>query len=307
MEITLGPVLYEWPRERLFSFYEEAADMEVDRVVIGEVVCSRRRGLDPEAAARVAERLERAGKRVSIATLALVTGDDELDRIRELAALPWPLEANDMGAVAIAHSAGRTFHAGPHLECYNAEDLEVLRSLGAARFALPVELSIASAARIIERTGAEVELFAHGRPPLTFSWRCYTSRAEGLKKSNCAHGCSRRPSGMLMGTLDGEDAFVMNGTSVLGAATQTLVAETDRMEAAGVAGARISPEAEQTAAVAALFRRRLAGLVSAAEALDAAAAAAPPGGICNGWHRGAAGRDLVGRPGEEGRDMEVTR
>ena len=40
--LTVGPVLYWWPRQRLLDFYAAIADSAADCVVLGETVCSRR-------------------------------------------------------------------------------------------------------------------------------------------------------------------------------------------------------------------------------------------------------------------------
>ncbi len=45
MEITLGPQLFFWPKNDVFSFYEKVSNSVIDRVYLGEVVCSKRREL----------------------------------------------------------------------------------------------------------------------------------------------------------------------------------------------------------------------------------------------------------------------
>ena len=64
MEITLGPVLFDWSRKTLLDFYEEAAKMAVDSVHIGEVVCSKRAGLSIADIDKTAKMLTDAGKKV---------------------------------------------------------------------------------------------------------------------------------------------------------------------------------------------------------------------------------------------------
>ncbi len=45
LALTVGPVLYHWPRQTLLDFYAGIADSVADAVVLGETVCARRREL----------------------------------------------------------------------------------------------------------------------------------------------------------------------------------------------------------------------------------------------------------------------
>jgi hypothetical protein len=52
LALTVGPLLYYWPRETLLHFYAEVAESAADSVVLGEVVCARRRAAHARAAPR---------------------------------------------------------------------------------------------------------------------------------------------------------------------------------------------------------------------------------------------------------------
>ena len=292
MELTLGPVLFGWKRAELLKFYEKAASFDVDRVYIGTPVCAKMATLSLADVEEIAAALKRAGKAVVLSTLAVVSNEAELDFVRELISIPQPVEANDMSVFNMVDPAEREVFAGPHITTYNVPSIEFLQGIGVKRMTAPVELPGESVAYNIENTGIETEIFAHGKVPLAFSWRCYTSRAFGLTSSGCAHDCMRFPDGMVIRTADGEEVFTINGTSVLSARTYTLAGEVEGLAEMGVRALRISPQSTGTAAVVDIFRARMTGTLGAVEALGELKALGPEG-LSNGWYHGRAGKDIV--------------
>lgn len=290
MELTIGPVLFDWKREGLLKFYDEALDMPVDKVYIGEVVCSKKKGLTVKDLEDIGTRLERAGKKTIVSTLAVVSNEEELDLVREMCRLPFPVEANDMSVFNI--SGQKEIIAGPHITTYNVPSIQFLQELGVKRVVFPVELSRDSIAYSIENTGIEGEVFGHGKVPLAFSWRCYTSRAYNLNKTNCQHHCRLHPDGMVLRTVEKEPIFTVNGTSILSARTYTLVEFIEDLKEIGVKAIRISPQYQYTKQIVDVFRKRLEGIIGPEQGLELLKETNPLG-FCNGWYLGKAGKGYV--------------
>jgi collagenase-like PrtC family protease len=291
MKLALGPILYEWKREDALRFYDDVARTDVDRVYVGEVVCVKK-GLKVKDIENVAGMLTEAGKEVVISTLAVVSNEEELEHTRALAALPYPVEANDMSVFNMVDPGQKEIYAGPHITSYNVPSIEFLKGCGVRGVTFPVEISGESVAYNIEKTGIAGEVFAHGKVPLAFSWRCYTSKAYGLNKTDCKHDCIKHPGGMEIKTMDGEPLFIVNGTSILSARTFSLIREIEDLKAKGVEFLRISPEPEGTAKVIEVFRRRIDGAMDPEEGLDAIKTLTS-GELSNGWYYGGAGKDYI--------------
>lgn len=292
MELTLGPALFEWPRGKVMEFYREVSKTDVDRVYVGEVVCSKRLGLSHDDIGGIIKLLEDSGKKVVLSSLAVISNDEELQTARSLLKYPVPVEANDMSVFNMAAPGERELIAGPHITSYNAPTIEFLKSIGVNRVVFPVELPRDSIRHCIENTGIKGEVFAHGKAPLAFSWRCYTSRAFGLSKTECQHHCLKYPDGMDLKTVDNGPLFSINGTSILSAATHTLVEFVEDLKEIGVAALRVSPQHENTARVIEVFRARINGTLGPSEGLKELKAITK-GEFANGWYLGGAGKDYL--------------
>lgn len=291
MQLTLGPVLYYWPKARLDAFYAAVAAAPVDRVYLGEAVCSRRHEYRTADWLDAAARLADAGKEVVLSAQVLLESESDLKTLRRIAAEGrFRLEANDMSAVNVV--AGRApFVAGPHLNVYNAPTLAFFASLGAERWVPPVEMPHASLAAVIaaKPQGVATEVFAYGRLPLAFSARCFTARHYDLPKDDCRFRCLEHPDGLPLATRDGEPFLVLNGIQTQSYRVLSLFEALPEMRAVGVDAVRLSPQSERMDEVIAVFRAALAerSVVDAARALEPLL----PASACNGyWH---------GRPGLE--------
>ncbi len=287
MRLSLGPVLYYWPREALLAFYAQVADWPLDSVYLGEVVCSKRRALNLDDWLGLAADLSAAGKEVVLSSLALIEAESELKVLRRMVEDGrFRIEANDLSAVQVAVRRGLPFVGGVSLNVYNPHSLRVLAEAGLYRWLPPVELTREGLAGLqaARPPGVETEVFAWGRMPLAWSARCFTARAEDLPKDDCGFHCLDDPQGRLLDTQEGEPFLVLNGIQTQSARTCDLLPHLQELQALGVDLLRISPQPQGTGQVVARYRRALDE--GAVEPLSRRLA---PLGTCDGYWRGAAG------------------
>ncbi len=295
MQLTLGPLLYHWPKARLDAFHDAIAAAPVDRVYLGEVVCSRRHEYRTADWLDAAARLADAGKEVVLSSQVLMESESDLRTLRRLAADGrFLLEANDMGAVhAVAGHA--PFVAGAHLNIYSAETLAFFASLGATRWVPPFEMSRAALALILadRPAGVATEVFAYGRLPLAFSARCFTARHYDLPKDDCRFVCLDHPEGLVVATREREPFLVLNGIETQSHRVLNLADALPEMRALGVDAVRLSPQPERMMDVIAAFRAACDG--AAADEVASMLAPALPAAACNGYWHGRPGLELVAR------------
>lgn len=290
MKLALGPLLYFWSRDDVLAFYRQARDWPVDVVYLGEVVCSKRRGVRLEDWLAIADELALAGKEVVLSTLALVEAESELLTLRRIIDNGrFTVETNDMGAVRLA--AGKIpFVAGPHLNAYNCETLGLFRDLGARRWVMPVELSRDTLAAIqaCRPAGLETEVFAFGRMPLAFSARCFTARHYNLPKDDCQLRCADFSDGLVLNSQEGEQFLSMNGIQTQSATTCNLIAAIAEMKELEVDVLRLSPQSRHMEKVIRAFRGVIDDGLTPEQGL-AALVGLSRGEPCNGYWYGNAG------------------
>ncbi|MCL4471450.1 MAG: U32 family peptidase [Gammaproteobacteria bacterium] len=287
MKLALGPILYYWERDTTFKFYDEIAASPVDIVYIGETVCSRRHTLRAEDWFEVAEKLGQAGKEVVLATQALIESESDLKALRRISGNgKFMVEANDMGAVHLLSAAKIPFVAGPHINTYNPQTLELLAELGARRWVMPVEMSRAALSHMqaARPAGVETEVFAYGRLPLAFSARCFTARHHNLPKDDCQFRCMDYPNGLTLKTREGQPFLALNGIQTQSASVYNLIGELDAMRETGVEVARVSPQAFFTTRILKLFREVMDNCLPAQTAMQQMAKLMPDQACDGYWH-----------------------
>lgn len=287
IELTLGPLLFNWAPERIRDFYAAMAEAPIDRAYLGEVVCGKRAPLIDHALAEAAEILAAAGKTVVWSGLGLPATRRDRKVLAALSTADEEIEVNDISALA-----GRTgpFIAGPLLNVYNEAAARELVALGCRRLCANVELSLEAIGAIAAACPAlDIELFAYGRLPLALSGRCYHARHHGLHKDACQFVCDRDPDGLELRTLEGRPFLAVNGVQTLSHGVQLAAVPPERLRGAGVTALRLSPHSGDMAAVARAYRAFLDGRLDAAGLAAAAREAGPPGPFVDGYLRGIAG------------------
>jgi collagenase-like PrtC family protease len=301
-ELTIGPVLFNWSSDALVDFYAKIADeAPVDRVVVGELVCSKRLPSYGDRIPEVVERLERGGKTVALASLALPTLERERRAARELAEQPeHQVEINDLTLLRWMRPE-RPFAVGPLVNVYNEMTLAYLARLGSRRFCLPPELPIASVgalAKAAKAVDARVEVWAYGRIPLAISSRCYHARIHGLSKDSCQFICAGDPDGLTARTLDGAGFLAVNGVQTLSHVYANLIGDLDRLTTAGVGALRLSPHSGDFVAVTRAFADAAAGRISGEEGLTRLGRIVQDAEFSNGFLFGDRGAATLARPAD---------
>lgn len=296
--LTLGPLLFSWPADRWSNFYARIADeTPVDRVCLGEVVCSKRLPFYADRLPAAIERLQRGGKTVVLSSLALVTLPRERQLSAELARdAELEVEVNDLTLLAYLEP-GRRFAVGPLVNVYNEGTLAFLAGRSARQVCLPPELtldSVAALAAAAAPLGVAVEVWGFGRVPLALSGRCYHARIHSLAKDSCQFVCGEDTDGLAVDTLDGQRFLAVNGVQTLSSTYASVLPNIEELRVGGVGSLRLSPHSCDMVAVAGLFRRALDGMLSATEAVAELTALLPSAVFSNGFLRGPCGAAFLG-------------
>lgn len=294
--LTIGPILFHWPAETKRDFYHRIADeAPVDKVYIGEVVCSKRAPFFESYYPEIAERLVRGGKQVVFCSLAEIMIARERKMTAGLCELDdFAIEANDSSV--LYHLRGKPHHVGPYINVYNEDTLEFLAGKGATHFTLPPELPARALPALCAKAqdlDVTLEVQVYGRLPLALSARCYHARAHGRVKDNCQFVCEEDPDGMKLRTLDGQDFLAVNGVQTLSHACLALLPEMKEMQKTGIQAFRLSPHSHDMVQTARLYRDILDGRCEAEKAAEILQVTGLDSPLCNGFYHGAEGYQWI--------------
>ncbi len=293
-ELTLGPCLFNWSEQEWRDFYYKMADeSDFDLIYIGEPVCSKRLPFRNHILPDILERMESAGKRVILSTLALVTTKAERKALAEQCDQDiWMVEANDL--TALAFLKGRRYAIGPYINIYNEATISTLAERGADRFVLPVELSSDVIGNLIKAApDPTYELQVFGRLPLALSARCYHARLHKLSKDSCRFICDKDPDGRTVNSLTGQPFLAVNGIQTMSYGSQLCLEELPDLQKMGVSAFRLSPHTGDMLGVAKQFRGCLTGAISPEEARAEIQALMPEHHFINGYLHGKPGMNQI--------------
>ncbi len=283
MKLSIGPILYYWPKKTIHEFYHQIIESPVDIVYVGETVCSKRRELSSKDWITLAREIGDSQKQVVLSTLALIEARSELSIVKKLCENGELLvEANDMAAVQFLSERGLPFVASHSINIYNTKTLEILAKQGLIRWVPPVELSGQQIEEILDAVQQEnfvnqpeTEVFSYGYMPLAYSARCFTARAKQRPKDACEFICKDYPDGLLLDTQEDKTLFNLNGIQTQSGKKTNLLPQWRQMRDMGVDIMRISPQSHDTIQIIEALHSYIAG-----QHLK------PPGddeGYCNGY------------------------
>ncbi|NYS30381.1 U32 family peptidase [Pantoea sp. WMus005] len=291
MQYALGPVLWYWPTNTLEDFYQQAARSSADIIYLGEAVCSKRRATPYARWMDLAREMAASGKQVVLSTLALLQSPSELKELqRYVENGEFLIEANDIGTVNMAAERHLPFVAGPTLNVYNADTLQLLVKEGMTRWCMPVEMSRDWLLQLLQQCETrgirqlfEVEVLGYGHLPLALSARCFTARSENRAKDDCETCCINYPTGRRVNSQEGQQVFVLNGIQTMSGYCYNLGNDLAGMRDQ-VDCVRLSPQDVTTLAEIDRFRANENGQAPIMVA---------KGSDCNGYWRKLAGMTLV--------------
>jgi len=272
MELSVGANQFFWKPEQWAKLYDELATAPIERVVLGELVCSKRLPFYQDRMGQAISTLVDAGKQVSVTSLGLITLKRERKMSAELVEMGVDIEVNDLTMLSYLPE-NSAFSVGPLVNVYNESTLTWLAGLGATRICLPPELPLASIrilTSVAKDLGVAIEVWGFGRMPLAISGRCYHARLNERTKINCQFACEDDPDGLLVSTLEDQPFLAINGVQTLSDSYACVAHQVEELIEAGVNALRLSPQSSGFSEICHLFRQRIEGEIDGASLAEKA-------------------------------------
>ena len=249
-------------------------------------------------------------------TLNAIMFEDETEEVDRMIAAAKPYVdafiVSDWGVVDLCRRHGARFHISTQMSASNSAAVSFLMSQGADRIVLARECSLEEVARIIRKTGAEIECFVHGAQCVAVSGRCLMSHdafGKSACRGECHQPCRRR---FLVKAVDlyeddegrpvheSDTAFVVEGKTVLSARDLCSLGFVDRLMAAGIASFKIegrARNAEYVKTCVCAYRRAVDAVIGGTYSQDLAAALVRD--VSRVFHREFSPGLFYGRPGTD--------
>jgi collagenase-like PrtC family protease len=260
VKLSVAPISGHYGADAIVAYYREAAgSRHVDRAYVGELFCPKR--LIPRRAFEEGmDILEDAGKEAVFSTLALPAGEADYDAAAPYVERARIVEVNNLGFIPWIREnfSGKTMLAGPICNLYSRADLEIVRDWGCSGVSLHIDLMPETVLDLCGSGLLPAEVFLHGRPPLAFSWRCYSARFAERPQNACGYVC-REQDGLVFKNLEGEDGFVVDGPAVLSGQVLSTAEQLQDYAEAGAAFGRLALAPGEIARVTAIYAALLSG------------------------------------------------
>lgn len=243
IKYSLGTVTYPWTITQLREFYTQVAiTPEINKVYLGEVVCSKRAALINKYLPELIQLLQNANKEVYLAT-PLLNNDDEsyllmLNNINLAKEFGCGVEINDLSA--LKYASGLSLVAGPAINIYNQTALSVLARNQIKMICPPYEIS-KQIMLDLANSNMELEIMVFGNLPLSISSRCFTAHNLGSSREDCKLICFKHAEGVAVSSDEDNQLFMINGMQIQSAKIYNLIPQINELFSSGVRSFRINP------------------------------------------------------------------
>ena len=209
-----------------FDSFKAAVNNGADSVYFGGRDFNARAGAENFTDEQLVEAIDYAhlrGAKVNI-TLNTLYKESELDRVLLFAEKMYKNGADafiiqDMGffSAIVKHMPEIRLHASTQMTVHSLEGAVFLKEQGFDRVVLSRELSLAEVKEIAQKSGIEIEVFAHGALCVSYSGQCLMSSFIGGRSGNrgkCAGSC-RQLYSLMNGGKKGAQGYLLSPRDIM--------------------------------------------------------------------------------------------